>query len=63
MILARPFFGTLDIAIFLATAGVVLLIVVRRNWRKWIDQFRAWFKAHKAKLLAWYRAKKEKKSK
>ena len=63
MILARPFFGTLDIAIFLATAGVVILIIVRRNWRTWLGQFRVWFKAQKEKILAWYRAKKEKKSK
>ncbi len=35
MILARPLFGTLDIALFAITLTLIAFFVVKKNWRGW----------------------------
>ncbi len=34
MILARPLFGTLDIALFAITLTLIAFFVVKKNWKK-----------------------------
>ncbi len=49
MILARPFFGILDISVLIAIAAIILYVVIRKYSPTWISRVRGWWEELKAK--------------
>lgn len=50
MILARPFFGVLDISLLItAVVAIILICIIRKKCPTWLPRVRAWWEDLKAK--------------